>query len=77
METFQGSWKGSHHQLDLLRQLNGQIDLAMVIDWLTNGGGLHWIQLPIPVLDDLKPLDCLNDDLLLKRLRTALMRFPA
>lgn len=58
-------------------ELNGAIDLAIVIygkRGLREGG--WWIKQEVPMLDGLRPLDCLSDPELLKRLRECLMRMP-
>lgn len=38
--------------------------------------GLWWIERSVPALDGLRPLDCLGSRVLIKRLRSALMRMP-
>jgi len=61
----------------LSAKLNGALDLAIVI-YGKRGlrEGEWWIKQEVPMLDDLRPLDCLNDPELLKRLRECLMRMP-
>jgi len=61
----------------LSAKLNGALDLAIVI---YGKRGLReaewWIEQKVPMLDNIRPLDCLDDIELLKRLRECLMRMP-
>lgn len=62
----------------LAKYLNDKLDIAIVIH--AQIGELQtcvkWITCKIPVLENLRPIDCLKNDLLTKRLKTALMRMP-
>ncbi|MGH8781194.1 hypothetical protein [Paraburkholderia sp.] len=60
----------------ILAKLGEDLGLACVIYATIGHGGAAWLDRKIPVLDDLRPLDCINDPVLIKRLREALMRFP-
>lgn len=57
--------------------LDGRLDMAVII-YGKRGlvEGLWWITQSVPALDGLRPLDCLDDPMLIRRLRTALMRMP-
>lgn len=57
--------------------LNGHLDMAVII-YGKRGleEGLWWIEQNVPALDGLRPLDCVSDPTLIRRLRTALMRMP-
>ncbi len=61
----------------LADSLGGQIDIASII-YGKRGiqEALWWIEQSVPALDDLRPIDCLDSPVLLKRLKTALMRMP-
>ncbi|ELN2737663.1 hypothetical protein QDZ16_005065 [Pluralibacter gergoviae] len=61
----------------LARELEGHLDIAVVIYGLLGPKeSFDWIYKKIPVLDNISPKDCLKSELLLKRLKTALMRMP-
>lgn len=61
---------------EISAKLGGNLGLACVIYGTIGHVGAEWLDLKVPVLDDLRPLDCINDPVLIKRLREALMRFP-
>lgn len=48
--------------------------VAIVIAGILGNSSLEWINKQIPALDNLRPLDCVDDPKLQKRLRTMLMR---
>ena len=62
--------------LELAKTLNNQIDLAMVIYGKVGPGYKNWVNIDIPALENLSPMDCLGDARLVKRLREMLMRMP-
>ncbi|SFP08144.1 hypothetical protein SAMN05216601_105151 [Ectopseudomonas composti] len=61
----------------LAQRLDGHDDIAVVI-YGKRGleEGLWWVEQQVPALDGLRPDACLTDPILLKRLKTALMRMP-
>ena len=61
----------------LSEKLDGYLDLAVVI-YGKRGlkEGLWWIEREVPALEGVKPINCLNNPELLKRLRECLMRMP-
>ncbi|MFS2223465.1 hypothetical protein [Pantoea sp. B65] len=61
----------------LAEKLEGHLDLAIII-YGKRGlkEGLWWIEREVPALEGVKPVDCLNDPELLKRLRECVMRMP-
>lgn len=61
---------------DISEKLGGNLGLASVIYGTIGRRGAEWLDRKVPALDDLRPLDCINDPALIKRLREALMRFP-
>ena len=70
------NWSNSTQQIDLLNTLHGLKDIAIVI-WTThNLMSKSWIEKEIPALDDLKPIDCLKDGNLIRRLKVCLLRTP-
>lgn len=48
--------------------------VAIVIAGILENTSLEWINKKIPALDNLRPVDCVDDPGLQKRLRTMLMR---
>lgn len=61
----------------LADSLGGHLEIASII-YGKRGiqEALWWIERSVPALDDLRPIDCLDSPVLLKRLKTALMRMP-
>lgn len=61
----------------LASKLNGALDLAVVI-YGKRGikEGVWWIEQHVPMLDNLRPVDCLDDKQMIYRLRECLMRMP-
>ncbi len=70
-------WENNKEQLELLTQLNNHLDLAKVIYGKFNTNAIKWINFHIPALDYLTPLNCLESEELIKRLRECLMRMPS
>ncbi|MGN6086298.1 hypothetical protein [Trinickia sp.] len=62
--------------LSLSRVLYEDLGLACVIYEVIGSGAFAWLDHKLPVLDHIRPLDCVGDPILIKRLREALMRFP-
>lgn len=61
----------------LAQALGGHLDMAVIIRGKRGlEEGLWWIEQEVPALDNIRPLDCLDDPVLIKRLRSALMRMP-
>lgn len=48
--------------------------VANVIDGILGNTSLVWIYKKVPALDNLRPVDCMDDQALKKRLKTMLMR---
>ncbi|WP_338522062.1 hypothetical protein NUH87_17720 [Pseudomonas batumici] len=66
---------------DQARQLaavmNEHLDMAVILYGKRGlDEGLWWLEQQVPALDDLKPMECLHDPILIRRLRTVLMRMP-
>lgn len=59
----------------LSERLDGHLDLAVII-YGKRGikEALWWIEQEVPALEGIKPVDCLEDPELLKRLRECVMR---
>lgn len=74
---FDEYWESTLEQEILLKELEGNIDIAKVI-WYTIGNNyaLKWIHHKIPAFDNLIPIECINDDLLKKSLKMFLMSMP-
>ncbi|KTC53070.1 hypothetical protein AO262_20535 [Pseudomonas fluorescens ABAC62] len=61
----------------LAEAMGGHLDMAVILRGKRGlEEGLWWIAQQVPALDGIRPLDCLADPILIKRLRTALMRMP-
>ncbi|TRX74190.1 hypothetical protein [Pseudomonas mangiferae] len=61
----------------LAEAMGGNLDMAVIIRGKRGlEEGLWWIEQEVPALEGLRPLDCLEDPKLIKRLRTGLMRMP-
>ena len=60
--------------LQLLAILNGDILLTKTIEGIVGDSSLEWVQRKIPALDNLTPLDCINNPVLFNRLKEMLMR---
>lgn len=73
---FDDDWTNSDVQLKLLEMCNGQLDIAKVIFYHLGKSSLKWMNSNVPALDNLSPLECLNDENLIKRLKVCLHRFP-
>ncbi|WP_425077854.1 hypothetical protein [Psychroserpens sp. S379A] len=74
--NFGDSWNESEFQKELLSQLDNKIDLAKVIYYHCAESSIKWINSKIPALDNIKPVECIKNDELIKRLKVCLMRFP-
>jgi uncharacterized protein (DUF2384 family) len=68
-------WNDSTTQSQLMAQLLGKKDIAMVIYFtLGEANTNQWIHTKIPVLDNLSPIECLETETTIQRLKIALMR---
>lgn len=57
--------------------MGGHLDIAVVICGKRGlAEGCWWVNQCVPALDGVRPLDCLRSPVLLRRLKTALMRMP-
>lgn len=61
-----------HH--NKLNELFNDITLVKVIEGKMGKTAMDWIARKIPALDNLRPIDCIDNTALLKRLKTMLMR---
>ena len=73
---FGEDWTNSNFQLKLLEKCNGKLDIAKVIFYHLGENSLKWMDSNVPALEDLTPLECLNDEKLINRLKECLHRFP-
>ena len=69
-------WRRCPFANQLVAELNGDRELAMVVWHHLRNQSLDWLNSTPPVLDGLSPKDCLQTDWGLKRLKEALLRFP-
>ena len=76
VQVFSGVWNDCDCQDEIIQKLNGQKDIAMVIYGINGNNWATWIDLPIPALDGVSPVECVVEPMLVKRLRTMLMRLP-
>lgn len=76
VDLCRGNWTNSSLQVELLKTLNGMLDIAIVL-WMTHkSASSNWIKSGIPALDNLRPIDCLKNEKLIKRLKVCLLRIP-
>ena len=71
---FGEDWTDSDFQKELLVLVNNQIDIAKVIYYHNAEFSIEWLNSEVPALDNLKPLECIKDSELTKRLKVCLMR---
>ncbi len=71
---FKDEWEKCIIKNEILENLNGHKDIAMVMYGYGSESTFKWIDQKIPSLDNLSPKDCLKDPLLIKRLKSMLMR---
>jgi hypothetical protein len=67
-------WVNSEYQQELVRELNGHKDIAMVVFARESMQSHLWIKKRIPALEGLTPLKCLESDSLILRLKECLIR---
>lgn len=67
-------WTDSPLQREILRQVNGDSDLAGMIYAKVGDGCLEWLHMRVPALAGRKPINCFVSEAHLRRLREALMR---
>ncbi|MBW1294978.1 hypothetical protein [Aquimarina litoralis] len=73
-ELFNEIWENTKFQNELLELLNGKVDLARVIYYHNRENSIIWLNTKVPALDNLTPIECLNNDLYINRLKVCLMR---
>lgn len=68
----------SNADVDILTEkMNGARDMAIVINGKIGlKGGLEWMERKVKTLENIRPLDFLNDPGLIKRLRQYLIELP-
>lgn len=78
VDLYRETWDACDFQTELIEKLNMHIDIAIVIygKMTQKNRILSWINTAIPALDELSPIDCLETEILLTRLKTMLMRMP-
>lgn len=59
---------------DIAAKLGGNVGLACVIYQQVGSDGAEWLEREVPALEGIRPIDCLNDPVLIKRLRVCLTR---
>ncbi|WP_053978627.1 hypothetical protein [Mangrovimonas xylaniphaga] len=69
-------WTNSDFETKLLGYLENRLDFAQVIHYHLGQNSIGWIYSKVPDLDELTPIECLQDEVLIKRLKVLLMRFP-
>lgn len=70
------AWSECDFQARLLKELDGQRDIAIVAYALLGEDSLEWVDRQIPALGDCSPRNCLESERGLLRLKSALMRMP-
>ncbi|MGH8781195.1 hypothetical protein [Paraburkholderia sp.] len=59
---------------DIAAKLGGNVGLACVIYKQVGSDGAEWLERKVPALENIRPLDCIDDPVLIKRLRVVLKR---
>lgn len=76
VDSFSGAYSDDDVKV-LARKLNGMSDIAIVVNGKIGlKGGLEWSERKIVMLENIRPIDCLNDDALLKGLKEYLIELP-
>ena len=61
----------------LAQALEGHLDMAVILRGKRGlEESLWWVKRRVPALDNITPLECLADPVLIRRLKSALMRMP-
>ena len=74
VKLYESFWIDSEYQKILLNSLNNKIDIAKVIYGILEKDSHRWIEKIIPTLGNIRPIDCIDDEILSKRLKTMLTR---
>lgn len=74
VKLYESFWIDSEYQKKLLENLNDKIDIAKVIYGILEEESLRWIEKIIPALGNIKPIDCIDNEILSRRLKTMLTR---
>lgn len=74
VKLYESFWTDSEYQKKLLESLKGKIDIAKVIYGILEEESYGWIEKEIPALGNIKPIDCIDNEILLNRLKTMLTR---
>ena len=69
-------WTGDEFQSELLKQLNGELDIAQVLFVTHRSSSLNYLTHKVPALGNLTPLECMESESLKKRLKECLRRTP-
>ena len=73
---FKSVWENCSFKNELLAEIGGAEDLAMVIYGTLQGTAIKWIESEVLALEGLSLIQCLNTNNGIKRLCTCLHRFP-
>lgn len=72
--TFKKRWKECTFKQELLKQLKNADDIAIVMYGIGADTTMDWIATPIPALHNLTPIQCLESEQLIRRLKSMLIR---
>ncbi len=70
------AWAGCTGRQALLREANGDLDLAIALHYRLGEGALGWLDQGIPALDHCTPRQSLLTDSGQRRLKECLLRMP-
>ena len=68
-----------HHQKPISPSLSAIIkdkDIELAIEVSVIGNSVEWVKSKVPALNYLRPIDCLEDETLVKRLKECILRMP-
>jgi hypothetical protein len=74
VKVFEKDQEKSNEELTLIDLINGNDQLARVIFESLGYESLNWVNQRIPALDNMKPIECITNSNLEKRLKVCLMR---
>lgn len=69
-------WSDSPEQIELLTLVEGNKDIAIVINYQLNDSAMDWMYREVPVLGNRKPINFLKSDKLKIKLREVLWSMP-
>ena len=76
VEVMSSEWDSCEFKEELVRRLDGHLDIAKVVHAIVLEHSLSWLTKASPALDGSRPVDCLTTLDGIRRLKSMLMRIP-